>query len=527
MKICNVEQMKKIDQSAEERFGIKGEKSMENAGQAALRAIRREYSIEGNSFLLFCGPGNNGGDGLVLARKLLSGGGSVKVLLMEEEEKFGEAPRRNLEIVKKLPVELSRYSEKDCSESLREADFVVDALFGTGLTRPVEGTYRDAIELINESEKKVISLDISSGVEGNGGTVMGVSVDSDLTVTFGLPKLGNLLYPGFSRCGKLYLSRISFPPSLIDPDFVEARTNNPAKLPRRNPEAHKGSFGRALFIGGAGNYYWAPYASARSFLKAGGGYAYLACPRSIAGSLGQKDCQAVILPLPEAEEGRIGTKAGAVLFSEYEAELEKAEMAVLGPGISRGRESQEFVRETVEKLDKPLVLDGDGLNALAGYDELISSRENPTVLTPHLGEMSDLIGEEIETIKRNGVEVLKQASSELNSIIVLKGAHSLIGYPDGRVYLNPTGNSGMATAGSGDVLTGTIAALLGLGADIEKAARLGVYIHGLAGDRAAEKVGKDGMTAQEVLGFLPEALKKYREDRVGLSKDFYGKLETL
>lgn len=527
MKICNVEQMRKIDGRAEERFGIKGEKSMENAGQGALRAIKREYSVEGNHFILFCGPGNNGGDGLVLARKLLSENGSVEVVLMERAEKFGEAPRRNLEIVKKLSVELSRYSEKDFSGILSEADFVVDALFGTGLTRPVKGSYREAVELINESEKKVISLDISSGVEGNGGTVMGASVDSDMTVTFGLPKLGNLLYPGFSRCGKLYLSRISFPPSLTDPDFVEARTNDPAKLPRRNPEAHKGSFGRALFIGGADNYYWAPYASARSFLKAGGGYAYLACPRSIAGSLGQKDCQAVILPLPEAEEGRIGKGAGDALFSEYETELKKAELAVLGPGISRGRESQKFVREAVKKLDEPLVLDGDGLNALAGYDELISSRENPTVLTPHLGEMSELVGEKIETIKRNGVEVLKKASSELDSIVVLKGAHSLIGYPHGRVYLNPTGNSGMATAGSGDVLTGTIAALLGLGTGVEKATRLGVYIHGLAGDRAAKKVGKDGMTAQEVLDFLPEAVKKYREDRVELSEDFYGKLETL
>jgi len=200
---------------------------------------------------------------------------------------------------------------------------------------------------------------------------------------------------------------------------------------------------------------------------------------------------------------------------------------ILGPGISRNLETQKLVREIVNRLEKTLLLDGDGLVAMVEHKDMIAARKQPTVLTPHLGELSQLMGVGVEAIKENKLEVLKKAASDLNSIVVMKGAHTLIGYPDGRAYLNPTGNSGMATAGSGDVLNGTIAAVHGQGVELEKAVRVGVFIHGMSGDLAAEKIGADGITAQEVLEFLPSALRRYRKEAGRFSGNFYDKLARI
>jgi NAD(P)H-hydrate epimerase len=367
----------------------------------------------------------------------------------------------------------------------------------------------DVIVLINKSKKKILSLDIPSGVNGNTGEVMGVAVSADYTATFGLPKIGNMLYPGYELCGELFVSHISFPPSLTESDNLQIATNDYVALPKRSVEAYKGSVGDVLFIAGAANYYGAPYFAAMSFLKAGGGYARLAAPQSIIGKLAVKGREIVYLPQEETAAGSIAFKNKTKLL----AAAAKVDMVVIGPGLSLQEETVRLVKELAEAIKVPLLIDGDGLTAIADNPEILRNRKAATILTPHLGEMALLTGRPAAEISGNKIAVLREATEKLKATIVLKGAHSLIGKRSGEVYINLTGNAGMATAGSGDVLTGCIAAMYGVGLRPEEATRKGVSLHGYAGDLAAAKKGTDGITAKDIMEFLPQALKN---DRAGV-----------
>jgi hydroxyethylthiazole kinase-like uncharacterized protein yjeF len=518
MKVAKVDEMKDLDRRATEEFGIVEDLLMENAGQAVYFVMLQEFGIEDNKFVVFCGGGNNGGDGLVVARKIHSNGGEVKVFLLDDEAKFKGAAKKNFEIVSRMPIEICRVSSIDSViPELFDCDAVVDAIFGTGLVRKVSGIYKDVIQLINESQSAVFSVDIPSGINGNTGEVMGVAVEADYTVTFGLPKLGNMLYPGYERCGKLYVSHISFPPALYNSHAIKVAINSPVELPERARDTHKGSYGKTLFIAGSSSYLGAPYFSALSFLKAGGGLSYLATPKSISPFLASKGSEIVFAPQKETFSGSIALENKDELLEFSQG----VDMVVLGPGLSLAQKTQELVRKLTPKINKPLLIDGDGITAIAGDLGKIKKREAPTILTPHLGEMSRITKMEISEINKNKVDILQHTARELNAIIILKGAHSLIGYPDGTVFINVSGNSGMATAGSGDVLTGTIAAMYGLGLSLEDAVRMGVFIHGFSGDIAAVDKGKDGITAQDILDYLPEAMKLYRDNFAEISENLY------
>jgi NAD(P)H-hydrate epimerase len=336
---------------------------------------------------------------------------------------------------------------------------------------------------------------------------MGTTVRADYTVTFGLPKLGNMLFPGYELGGELYVSHISFPPSMTSADSLKVEIGGPLQLPPRRKDAHKGDLGQVLFIAGAAGYYGAPYFAALSFLKAGGGYSRLAAPRSITPFLANKGSEIVFLPQDE-------TSAGSIALDNKRSLLElsqRMDMVVLGPGLSLEAESQQLARELAAEIEKPLLIDGDGITALCQDLNLIKSRKAETILTPHLGEMARITGTDVGEIDANKVDVLQRTARELDATIVLKGAHSLSGYPDERVFINMSGNPGMATAGSGDVLTGTIAAMFGLGLPLQDAVRQGVFVHGLAGDLAADDKGEDGITAQDILDYLPPATKAVRK----------------
>ncbi|MCD6132943.1 MAG: NAD(P)H-hydrate dehydratase [Deltaproteobacteria bacterium] len=516
MKVSTVEEMRNLDRRSMEECGFPQEMLMENAGEAAYFVILKDFGVKNKRFVIFCGIGNNGGDGLVVARKIHSNGGDVKIYLLGDERKFTGAARMNFEIASKIPLNIEHVESLEAVKlDILHSDAVVDAIFGTGLKRNVEGIYKDVIQLINESGKKVFSIDIPSGINGNTGKIMGVAVKSDYTITYGLPKLGNMLYPGYDRCGKLYVSHISFPPSLYD--SIKVETNDPIKLPERVKDAHKGDFGEALFIAGASSYFGAPYFSALSFLKAGGGYSRLAAPLSVTPFIANKGSEIVFIPQKETSSGSISLENRDSLLELSE----KVDMVILGPGLSLNEETQRLVRELAEEIEKPLIIDGDGITAVSKDVEIIKKRKKETILTPHLGEMSRITKLSVKEIDENKVEVLRKTCGELNAIIVLKGAHSLIGYPDGRVFINMSGNCGMATAGSGDVLTGTIAAMFGLGLNIFDAVRMGVFMHGFSGDLAAMDKGEDGITAQDILHYLPNAMKYYRESFDEVFKENY------
>ncbi len=524
MKVACVEEMRTLDKKAEDTFGISGELLMENAGHAVYSVIQNTLGTEGKTFAVFCGSGNNGGDGLVIARKILSMGGIPIVYLLGDAARFRGAARTNYEIVSRLPVSIRSVQDvRILKKDEARWDAIVDAIFGTGLVRPVEALYRTVIEKINANDLPVFSVDIPSGINGDTGQVMGTAVRADATVTFGLPKPGTLLYPGSGFCGELFISHISFPPVLYEDPALNIEINEPLPLPPRNPAGHKGSFGDVLFIAGASGYFGAPYFSAFSFMKAGGGYARLAAPKSITPFLANKGMEIVFIPQEETPSGSISLKNEPALLEQSS----RVDMVVMGPGLSLDAETGNLVRRLCMKIRKPVLIDGDGITAVAADPECLSKRKEPAVLTPHPGEMARLTGMSIEKIEQDRIKTLRETCARFNATIVLKGAHSLIGSPDGRVAINTSGNSGMATAGSGDVLTGTIAAMSGLGLPMEDAVRTGVFLHGTAGDLAADATGEDGMTARDILRRLPEAVKMYREDREQTMKQGRGHITLL
>ena len=393
----------------------------------------------------------------------------------------------------------------------------MDAIFGTGLLRRVEGLYQDVIDFLNGGSVPVVSLDIPSGIHGDTGQVMGTAVVADTTITYGLPKIGNMLQPGYEHGGNLYVTHISFPPEMTQSDDLLCEINLPPELPPRNQDGHKGFFGDVLFVAGAAGYLGAPLFSALSFLKAGGGYSRLAAPASIIPSLGTAGSEIVFVPMKETTGGSIARSNLAGLA----ALAHQVNAAVIGPGLSLDEETQALVRDLVKNMDIPILLDGDGITAACPDISVLAERKAPTILTPHLGELARLSGLTVEEIEENRIPIVQDLAGRWKSVIVCKGAHTLIACPDGRVFINVSGNSGMATAGSGDVLAGAIAAVFCLGLPIEEAVRTGVFLHGLAGDLAALDIGEDGMTARDIMENLPSALLHYRENYEELFKNHY------
>ncbi len=512
MRVCTVQEMRECDRRAVEDYGLSEAILMENAGQAVYEVVKREFDISGSRFAVLCGGGNNGGDGLVVARKLYSLGARVKAYLLTDGYSMRGAARSNFEAVVRADVPLQRIhsAEELCLE--RSCDVVIDAIFGTGLFRSPEGLYAEVIERVNASNLPVLAVDIPSGVNGDTGATPGVALRATCTVSFGLPKRGNLLPPGRELCGRFYVSHISFPPSLYGAvGSVEISRSIP--LPVRPLESHKGSYGDVLFVAGARSYLGAPVLAARAFLKAGGGYARLAVPESLVLILGSHTSEAVMIALQETNEG-------TAAFSNLEllCQLgERADVLVIGPGLSVNQETQELVRRIVSKVPVPVLIDGDGLTAVAGDPSCVCERTAPTILTPHPGEMARLLHTTVACIEQDRVLAVQEAVRKLGVTVLLKGSSTLIGGTDGPVSLNLTGNPGMATAGCGDVLSGTIAAMAGMGLSPRDAAEVGALIHGAAGDLAAAEKGEDGLIATDVMEFLPAALRRYRESfcRIG------------
>ena len=524
MKISNVNEMRNLNGRAIKEYGITQEILMENAGQAAYFTILKEFGIKNKNFVCFCGVGHNGGDGLVVARKLYSNGGKVTIFILGDRSKFQGAAKQNFNIVNKLQIRIINLQDVSLAlEAINSSDAIIDAIFGTGLDREVKGLYKDVISMINASRKTVFSIDIPSGINGDTGQVMGTAVKAHYTTTFGLPKRGNLLYPGFEMGGKLFVTHISFPPVMQDSDQLKIATNDTIPIPARNKDTHKGNYGKVLFIAGSSDCVGAPYFAAQSFLKAGGGLSYLATPGNVAAFIGNKGSEIVLKPLKSTTSGSISLENKHELLQF----AENADMVVIGPGISLNKETQTLVKEFSAEFEKPLLIDGDGITAVTSDLDCIKKRKSPTILTPHLGEMARIAKLKIDDIVKNKIEVLQSTAQELNATIVLKGAHSLIGYPDRRVFINLSGNPGMATAGSGDVLTGVIAAMFGLGFSVNDAVRMGVFLHGFAGDLTAKDKGEDGLIASDIMEQLPASMKAYREEFNSITEDYYHSISIV
>lgn len=497
---------------------------MELAGRSAAEVALALFEENPGPVSIFCGRGNNGGDGLVVARYLHLHGIPVSVYMIQAAGSLREECAVNKAIAEKLGITVLYVDPADLSPLhavLAESGVVVDALIGTGLDRPVEGAYRAVIDAINGSGKAVLAIDLPSGINSDTGQVMGSAVRAYATVTFGYLKAGLLCYPGADHAGIISVVDIGLP--ALDADLVALSDNARwwlttanfvrASLPARPAESHKGTFGYLLTVAGSLGMTGASVLAAKSALRAGVGYSILATPRTLVSHLPPQEL--VCRPLPETAALSISPDAIPVLVDE----LEKVDAVILGPGVSQNADTVRFVQEFLGKIDKPCLIDADGLNAIAQNRDCWPKEAAHFVLTPHPKELSRLTGLSTGEVQSNRIAAAQKASAAFGCTVVLKGARSVIANGD-QVFINPTGNSGMATAGAGDVLSGVIGALLAQGVDPVSAAVCGTYIHGAAGDFAADELGEDGTVAGDLMTFVPPVFSKLR------SGEFRGRLEA-
>ena len=488
--------MRAADQAAESRFAMPSGLLMENAGRA-LATAARELGAPGGRYVVVCGPGNNGGDGLVVARFLRAEGLPVTLVLVGDRAKLTPESKRNLHALGPYglqPVSLDAVVEP------RGGDVVVDALFGTGLTRAPAGEFAEAIQRMRRwraAGAKVVAADLPSGLHTDTGEPFEPCVEADVTVTFGFFKQGQVLEPGATLCGESRCVDIGIPPAAVEPHpgvelfLVEEADARGALAPRRS-DTHKGSYGHVLVVAGSLGKSGAAAMTALGALRGGAGLVTVATrPEVVESVLGHAP---EVMGWPLENRGPLG----AADLEPLLAAAAKKDALVLGPGIPRGEGTAALLGELLSRVSVPTVLDADALNAVAEDLDVLRRAKGPLVLTPHPGEMSRLTGVPTKDLQKARIEVARGFAREHGVTLVLKGARTLIAHADGTVYVNPTGNPGMATGGMGDVLSGVVGALLGQGLKLPEAAWTAVYAHGLSADLMVARRGQLGLIATDV-----------------------------
>jgi hydroxyethylthiazole kinase-like uncharacterized protein yjeF len=500
-------QVRRLEETAVRR-GTSIAALMESAGTALADEALRLASPSARFFVV-CGRGNNGGDGLVAARKVAEAGRSVTVdLLGGEPESLPPEPKRNYQLLERSAAK-RRALGKD--EGIGKGDVVIDAMLGTGLNRAPSGIYADGIERLQRwhaSGATVVAADLPSGLATDTGQAYEPYVEAEATVTFGALKVGLVLEPGASLSGTVKVADIGLPPpeevlasepKVILLEEAEVRT----WMPPRSPDSHKGTYGHVLIVAGSAGKTGAAALAGLGALRAGVGLATVACRP-----------EAVPWVLAHAKElmGHSLAPRGALVPQDLDALKNAANgkhAVVIGPGISRGDQTAELFRRFLADFAGPCVIDADGLNAIAGRLDVLTDAAGPIVLTPHPGEMARLVGSTSAGVQQDRVNVARGLAMQRKVVVALKGARTLVAVPDGTVWVNPTGNPGMATGGTGDVLTGLIAALIGQNIEPFAAAQLGVHLHGLAGDMARDDFGEVSLLASDLLDYLPQALRNF------------------
>ncbi len=523
MKVVTAAQMRQIDSYTIDEIGISGIVLMETAGSQIVRKIE-QYFPKAQRIGIFVGKGNNGGDGLVIARQLSHAGREVLIFLVSSPETFTGEARINLDIAEKLELNIKVILTDDALKKshflVAKCDLLVDAIFGTGLHSEVREPIAKIIDVINEHSIPVLAVDLPSGLNADTGHPLGTCIKADTTITIGLPKRGLLVQPGTELAGNLEIIDIGFPQHVIDAQNINVNWTTEEQaidwMPLRFSESHKGTYGRVLVIAGATGMTGAAALTSEAALRTGAGSVTLAIPKSLNPIMEVKLSEVMTLPIPETDTGSIAESAVSPILEH--AEKTKSVLAI-GPGISQHPETVKFVHQLIrenrkQELGLRIVIDADGLNALAQEKELVSMLESETVLTPHLGEMSRLTGTSIQTLALDGISAAEEFAKQHKVTLVSKGAPTIIATPKGDMWINSTGNPGMASAGMGDVLTGIIAGLIAQNLPVDIAAILGVYIHGLAGDIAADKTGMHGLIAGDVLLSAPKAMSQMINSRI-------------
>ncbi len=491
MKVCTAGEMRKVDAFSIEQLNIPGIVLMENAASSCSREI-----ADFDSFVIAVGKGNNGGDGLAIARQLINLGKNVEVYLVFGDEFSGDA-KINREILKNMKIEPKSCDNlADFTVSVKTADCVVDAIFGTGIKGEVTGQAKEVIEIINEHSKYTLSVDVPSGINSDNGEVSSATVKANKTVTFAAYKKGMLLYPAANYTGDVVVANIQIPQMVFDKLGIKINTTDDdfvAKhMPKRNKNSHKGDYGKILVIGGKLGMGGAVYLSSLAALKMGAGLVTVCIPKELSGYIKELPPEVMTMPMDFSEDA----EKLADMVNNYDAVL-------FGNGIGRDDEVITLLEKILDKIEVPLVIDADGLFALSKFPEKISGKK--AILTPHSMEMARLLGVSAQDVEKNRFELTKDFCEKYGVTLVLKGNHSIITAPNGSQNVNMTGNSGMATAGSGDVLAGMTVALLAI-AEPFSAATLAVHLHGKAGDYAKSKLSEVSLLAGDIIEGIPHIL---------------------
>lgn len=516
MKLVSAKEMQSLDRLAMERYGIPGIVLMENASKA-VADVAADFleGRRGARAVVLCGKGNNGGDGFGAARWLQNYGYEVEVLLInaKPEEVQGDAALELQMYLQGGGRLLSIVSVENeiaiIEEECRQADVLIDAMLGTGFKGELRGSYKKVCQIVNASGKAVVAVDVPTGVNADSGAADEDSIMAEATVTMQLVKVGMLQYPARECVGKLYIAELGMPANLLA-ELNSKKYRLTAEivgdlLPLRKRDAHKGDAGRVVVVAGSRGFIGAAAMACCAVVKSGAGLLSLLTGESVAELLAIKLDEAMVHPLDEDAQGELTEAAVEAIVERANG----ADVLAIGPGLGTGKRTQAAVREVLLQIDKPVVIDADALTALAGHTHILKEMQVPKVLTPHPGEFARLTGLSIAEVNSKRLELAVQYAREWQAVVVLKGAATVIGCPDGTVYINPTGCEAMATGGSGDVLTGIIAGLAGQGITLQEATLCGVYLHGLAGELAAD--GRLGLAANEIALQLPKARQLVQE----------------
>ena len=505
--------MKEIDELAVHHYRMPSLLLMENAGRCVVEEIEHRFgSVAGTSVLVVAGKGKNGGDGFVAARHALDHGAYVTVLFLGDETETQGDVTINYVILKNMNSVrlrlLRSFKPKEFSQN--KFDVIIDAIFGTSFHGEVGGKFKTVIEWINlQHGSKVVAVDIPSGLDASTGRCSSAVVKACCTVTMALPKIGLVLGKGKEVSGSVAVADIQIPERLIERNiskvFLIEEKDIHHGLPVRSITAHKQSVGKIFILAGSKGMSGAALLCSHSAMKAGAGAVVLGIPSAIFPAVSRRTLEVMPYELPSTREGSVAASA----LESINQKMKWADVMLIGPGLSQNSETVDIIQKTISASAKTLIIDADGLNALAKDIGLLQRRKCEfVVLTPHLGEFSRLVSLSVEDVEKNKIEIARSFAKKNDVVLVLKGAPTVIAAPNGDVFVNPTGNAGMATAGSGDVLAGVIAALVGQHNTPVQAAINGVYVHGLAGDRARDEIGEMGMLASDILNRIPLALKK-------------------
>jgi hydroxyethylthiazole kinase-like uncharacterized protein yjeF len=504
--------MKEIDRTAIEDIGILGPILMENAGLQIFRKLRERFpEISKEKIVIVAGKGNNGGDGFVVARHLYNHGANPEVMLLASKTEVKGDAAVNLKIAENIGIKINEIcSLKDWSLQKGKiflSTVLVDSIFGTGLTKPAQGLYVKVIEHINKSKAYKIAVDIPSGLSSDTYQIIGPCVKADLTVTLAAPKVAHVFPPAEEYVGELVVADISVPSFLFDDEnlkleLVEKKTVLPY-FKRRKKDTHKGTYGHLFIVSGSLGKTGAAVMAGKAALKMGAGLVTVGTPESCLPIVARSMAELMTEPLPETAERTLSHQALRKVLSL----LKGKDAIMIGPGISTHKSTAELVLSLIPQINVPAVVDADALNILASKPEIIKSLHQPAVLTPHPGEFARLLNLSTQEVLERKLDLVPQFAKEYGVYLVLKAYRTLTATPEGRVFINPTGNPGMATAGSGDVLSGMIASMIVQEKNLLEAVLAAVYVHGLSADIGAEKLGEKALTAGDIIRYLPSGIK--------------------